>query len=212
MGRAGAGDQGGRLLRAQAQQGPQALLRLTPGRRAARACGMNPAVNAITVVLAREALRAADAADEALRRNERDKPGPLTGVPMTVKENIDVAGSATTLGVAALRDAVAAQDAPHIGELRAAGAIPLGRTNMPEFGMRWHTSNALRGATRNPWSVAGAVRRAGALLAEAGYLVEEARAPALDRAGEIFHQIMSAWGRVAERQPPPETVAAGEFV
>src|SRR5215472_12075415 len=111
---------------------------------------VNPALNAVTVVLAEEALKAADAADAALRRGAA--AGPLCGVPMTVKENIDVAGSATTLGIAALRDAVAERDSPHIGELRAAGAIPVGRTNMPEFGMRWHTVSALRGATLNPWS------------------------------------------------------------
>jgi amidase len=99
---------------------------------------VNPQVNAVTVVLADEALKAGQVA------------GPLCGVPMTVKENIDVAGSATTLGIAALRDAIAAEDAPHIAELRAAGATPIGRTNMPEFGMRWHTTNALRGVTRNP--------------------------------------------------------------
>src|SRR5215469_14410513 len=111
---------------------------------------VNPALNAVTVVLAADALRAAGETDAALRRD--GVAPPLCGVPMTVKENIDVAGSATTLGIAALRDAVAERDSPHIGELRAAGAIPVGRANMPEFGMRWHTASALRGATRNPWS------------------------------------------------------------
>jgi Asp-tRNA(Asn)/Glu-tRNA(Gln) amidotransferase A subunit family amidase len=115
-----------------------------------RIAQVNPALNAVTAVLDGPALQAADAADAALLRGE--EPGPLCGVPMTVKENIDVAGSATTLGIAALRDAVARRDAPHVGELRAAGAIPLGRAAMPEFGMRWHTTSALRGATRNPWS------------------------------------------------------------
>jgi amidase len=102
---------------------------------------VNPKVNAVTAVLADSALAAADTA-----------AGPLCGVPFTVKENIDVAGSATTQGIAALRDATAVQDAPHIAALRAAGAIPIGRTNMPEFGMRWHTDNALHGVTRNPRS------------------------------------------------------------
>jgi amidase len=111
---------------------------------------VNPRVNAITVVLEEEALRAADAADRALRSGA--DVGPLCGVPMTIKENIDVAGSATTFGIVALRDAVPAGDAPHIAELREAGAIPIARTNMPEFGMRWHTDNELRGATLNPWS------------------------------------------------------------
>ena len=113
---------------------------------------VNAQVNAVTAVLAEPALAAADAADRAIRAGE--SVGPLCGVPISVKENIDVAGSATTLGIAALAGNVARADAPHVAELRAAGAIPFARTNMPEFGTRWHTENALRGATRNPWSAA----------------------------------------------------------
>src|SRR5215471_9540710 len=105
---------------------------------------VNPRVNAISVVLADEALAAAEDADRG--------DGPLAGVPVTIKENIDVAGSATTFGIVPLREALAREDAPHIAELRAAGAIPIGRTNMPELGMRWHTASALHGLTRNPWS------------------------------------------------------------
>ncbi|WP_293679751.1 amidase [uncultured Phenylobacterium sp.] len=115
----------------------------------ARIEAANERLNAVTVVLAETALSAADATDQAIRTS--DPLGPLCGVPITVKENIDVAGSATTQGVAAFRDAAPRRDAPHIAQLRAAGAIPIARTNMPEFGMRWHTDNALRGATRNPW-------------------------------------------------------------
>jgi amidase len=111
---------------------------------------VNPALNAVTVVLADEARGAADAADGAVERG--DDIGPLHGVPMTVKENIDVAGSATSQGIVALADAVPDVDAPHIKQLRAAGAIPLGRTNMPDLGLRLHTDNALRGATKNPWA------------------------------------------------------------
>jgi amidase len=116
----------------------------------ARIDAVNGRLNAVTVVLREEALRAADAADRALRAGA--PVGPLCGVPVTIKENLDVAGSATTLGIVPLRNAVARGDAPVVAELRDAGAIPLGRTNMPEFGMRWHTDNALYGATRNPWS------------------------------------------------------------
>jgi amidase len=75
----------------------------------------------------------------------------LHGVPFTVKENIDVSGSPTTQGFIAFEGAVADVDAPHIAQLRAAGAIPLARTNLPDFGLRWHTDNALRGPTLNPW-------------------------------------------------------------
>src|SRR5262249_49361558 len=60
-------------------------------------------------------------------------------------------------------------------------------------------------------AVAAALGRAAGLLADAGYVVEEGQAPALNRAGEIYHQIMSTWGRVQEEQPPVETVAPGDF-
>ena len=110
---------------------------------------VNPRLNAITVVLAEEALAAATRADEASARD--DDLGPLHGVPCTVKENIDVAGGVTSSGVLALAGAKAARDAPAVERLREAGAIVIGRTNMPDFGMRWHTASSLRGATRNPW-------------------------------------------------------------
>jgi amidase len=110
---------------------------------------VNPRVNAVTRVLAEEALRAADEADRRLAAG--DEVGPLHGVPLTVKENVDLAGHPTTQGVAALARAVPPVDAPHVAHLRAAGAIPIGRTNLPDFALRWHSDNALYGATRNPW-------------------------------------------------------------
>lgn len=304
---------------------------------------VNPAVNALAVILGEEARTAAGAADAAISATARqgDAAGPMSGVPMTVKENIDVAGSATTLGIAMLANAVAAADAPHIGELCAAGAIPVGRGNMPEFGMRWHTTSELRGTTRNPWSarhtpggssggdaaavaagmtplgmgndgagslrwpasccgvaalrpslgrvpqdghhqpprlapfgfqllavhgpiarrvrdlrlafghmcgrsggdpwyapvplhgppvpapvrvsvttdpgfpadpaVARALGVAAGRLADAGYVIEEAAAPALERAGELYYQIMSTWGRAREQQLAVDAIAPGEF-
>jgi len=117
-----------------------------------RIAAVNDSVNAITVVLADEALRMADEADRAVA--EGAKLGALHGVPFTVKENIDLVGSATTQGVPAFAEAFPPVDAPHIVQIKAAGAIPLARTNMPEFGLRWHTDNALRGATLNPWNPA----------------------------------------------------------
>jgi amidase len=116
----------------------------------ARIEAVNPRINAVTVVLAESARAAADAADAAVRAGTAT--GPLHGVPMTVKENLDVAGSATTYGLTVLRNAIATADGPLVASVRRAGAIPIGRTNMPEFGARWHTENALWGATRNPWS------------------------------------------------------------
>lgn len=110
---------------------------------------VNGAVNAITRVFADEALCHAGAADAALAASA--DVGPLHGVPITVKENIDVAGSATTHGIVALRDSIPQVDAPVVGHLKAAGAIVIGRTNMPDYGLRWHTDNDLHGATLNPW-------------------------------------------------------------
>jgi amidase len=110
---------------------------------------VNPAVNAVTVVLADQARSAADAADRAVADGEDLRP--LHGVPITVKENIDLVGSATTQGLVAMKDAVPALDAPHMTQMKAAGAIPIGRTNLPDVGLRYHTDNALRGATKNPW-------------------------------------------------------------
>ncbi|MCK9520896.1 MAG: amidase [Dehalococcoidia bacterium] len=110
---------------------------------------VNPKLNAVTVVLGDEAMAAAEVADRAVEAGE--PLGALHGVPLSVKENIDLAGSATTQGLVAMAEAIPPLDAPHIAQLRAAGAIPFARTNLPDFGLRWHTDNALRGATKNPW-------------------------------------------------------------
>jgi amidase len=115
----------------------------------ARIAQVNPKLNALTVVLAEQALAAADLADRAIAAGER--LGPFHGVPFTVKENIDLGGSATSQGVAVLASADPGEDAPQVGSLKAAGAIPLARSNLPDFALRWHTDNDLRGATRNPW-------------------------------------------------------------
>ena len=110
---------------------------------------VNPRVNAVTMILAEEALNAARRADEQVASGA--EPGPLHGVPFTVKENVDVVGTPTTSGVVMLGASMPQRDAPVVAHLRAAGAIPIGRTNLPEFGLRYHTDNDLHGATRNPW-------------------------------------------------------------
>jgi amidase len=111
---------------------------------------VNPAINAVTVVLADEALAAADAADAAVKRGEA--LGPLHGVPVTIKENIDQAGQATSNGIVAFKNLIAKTDSPPVANWKRAGAIIIGRTNTPAFSIRWHTDNALRGRTFNPWA------------------------------------------------------------
>ena len=107
----------------------------------ARIDAVNPALNAIVKVLGDEARAQAQAADRKVAAGE--KLGPLHGVPFTVKENIDMAGLPTTWGVPA--------DAPVVERMRAAGAIPIGRTNLPDMALRVHTVSSLHGLTRNPW-------------------------------------------------------------
>jgi amidase len=111
---------------------------------------VNPALNAIVDLLADEALAAADAADAARRRG--DALGPLHGVPVTVKVNVDLKGRATTNGVVAFKDNIATEDSPVVANLRRAGAVIIGRTNTPAFSVRWFTENDLHGRTLNPWS------------------------------------------------------------
>jgi amidase len=110
---------------------------------------VNPAVNAVTAVLGEQAVEAAKAADRVVAGGG-DLPR-LHGVPFTVKENIDVAGTPTTLGLKALAGAYPRQDAPAVERLKAAGAIPIGRTNLATFTVRWHCDSELYGATMNPW-------------------------------------------------------------
>ena len=110
---------------------------------------VNPTVNAITRTMPDESLAAAAAVDTALAAG--GKLGPLAGVPFTIKETVDVAGQPTTHGLQALADAVAVVDAPVVERMKGAGAVPLGRTNLPDFGLRIHTENELHGRTRNPW-------------------------------------------------------------
>src|SRR5919204_2791104 len=82
----------------------------------------------------------------------RGRAGRRTGWrAVTVKENIDVAGSATTWAVVAFAEQVAPSDAPTVARLREAGAIPLARTNLPDFAFSWHTESGRAGHTRNPW-------------------------------------------------------------
>jgi len=110
---------------------------------------VNPSVNAVTVVLGEQAVEAAKAADRAVAAG--GALPPFHGVPFTVKGNIDLVGTPTTQGLKALVGAYPALDAPVVERLKAAGAIPIGRTNLPTFAVRWHCDSELWGETVNPW-------------------------------------------------------------
>lgn len=114
----------------------------------ARLDAVNPAINAVVDHRPEEVLAQAEAIDRTLARNE--SVGPLAGVPITIKVNVDQQGFATTNGVKLQRDVVAQADSPVVANLRKAGAILLGRTNAPAFSFRWFTTNLIHGDTRNP--------------------------------------------------------------
>ena len=135
---------------------------------------VNPHLNAVVRVLWDEARAGADTADEA-RRNGAPM-GPLHGVPFTVKENIDLAGTATTNGVRTLADAIAPIDAPVVERMRAAGAIPMG------------LGNDLGGSLRNPAHCCGI----SSIKPTTGVVPSATCIPPVDKA--ISFQIMAVEG------------------
>jgi amidase len=118
----------------------------------ARKAEANPAINAVVIDLGDQALAAARAADAAQARGE--PLGPLHGVPVTVKINVDVEGQANSNGVPGLANLIAPSDSPVAANFRKAGAIIIGLTNTPEFSLRAFTGNPLHGQTLNPWDPA----------------------------------------------------------
>ena len=108
----------------------------------------NPGCNAIVDRCDSEALATAEAIDAALAQGL--DPGPMCGVPVTIKVNSDQKGFATTNGLRLQRDLIAHEDSPVVANLRRAGAVIVGRTNTPAFSLRWFTRNSLHGHTTNP--------------------------------------------------------------
>ena len=162
----------------------------------ARMKAANPAVNAVVVDLSAQALKAAQAADRATKNG--GPTGPLHGVPITVKINVDVQGQANSNGVVAFKDNIAPDDSAVVRNLRQAGAIIIGMTNTPEFSLRGFTDNPLHGLTliiRSP----AAVHRA-----EQGRRPRSASAPSgmatilVDRC--VGRRIATGWRRSAQRR------------
>jgi amidase len=132
-----------------------------------RIAEVNPHLNAITLELADAALARAAELDDSWTRAE--PIGPLHGVPITIKDNVDVAGQRTPNGLAGLAGRIAPDDSPVTRNLLRAGAVLVGRTNTPEKSMRPTTDNPLFGLTLNPWddatSCGGSSGGAGASVA-----------------------------------------------
>jgi len=115
----------------------------------ARIDRLNPVLNAV-IAEDQAAATAAARASEA-RWREGAPAGPLDGVPLTVKDNVAVAGLPLRWGSPAFPEWRPARDELPVARLRAGGAVILGKTNVPEFTLEGYTANALSGVTRNPW-------------------------------------------------------------
>lgn len=109
---------------------------------------VNPSINAVVACRPEEVIANAERVDRLLARGER--LGPLAGVPVTIKDNVDQQGYATTNGLTQQKDLVATKNSPVVDNLLKSGAVLLGRTNTPAFCYRWFTSNLLHGSTKNP--------------------------------------------------------------
>ncbi len=113
-----------------------------------RAERLNPSLNALVTPI-EEAEGLARAAEAALGRG--GELGPLHGIPFTIKDSVDTAGVRTTRGSKLFSDHVPGRDAEVVTRLRAAGGIPLAKTNLPDFVLWWETDNLVFGRTVNPW-------------------------------------------------------------
>src|SRR4051794_15693839 len=111
---------------------------------------INPKINAI-VTVASDAIQAAKAAEAAVLAG--DELGPLHGVPFTAKDSIDTAGVMTQRGSPIFRGRVPEADATSVARLKAAGAILLAKTNLPEFSYWIESDNLLTGRSNNPWAL-----------------------------------------------------------
>ena len=110
----------------------------------------NPALNAIVAPDFERAKAEAQAADA---RRQRGDDAPLLGLPMTLKESINVRGLRTTAGMEQWKDFRSEHDAPVTTRVRAAGAVVMAKTNVPQMLADWQSANPVHGRTNNPWDV-----------------------------------------------------------
>ncbi len=170
--------------------------------------GVNPTVNAIVTLCDRDTLLAeAQARDEQLARGE--PIGPLHGFPHAVKDLEGTAGIRTTFGSPLFRDFVPNQDSLQVRRLRRAGAIIIGKSNTPEFGLGSHTFNEVFGPTRNAYdqSRSAGGSSGGAAVALATRMVP--LADGSDYAGSLRNP--AAWNNLYALRPSPGLVPTGRL-
>src|SRR6266436_2729667 len=169
---------------------------------------LNPKVNAFVDCQPEAVLAQARAAENAILRG--DELGPLHGVPLSIKSAIDVAGHRCEAGTRLRAGHIAAQDAPLVARLRAAGAVILGVTNTPELLMAWETDNLLYGRTNNPWDL---TRTAGGSSGgESAAIASYCSAGGIGSDGGGSIRIPAHFCGIAGLKPTPGRVsAAGHF-
>ena len=113
---------------------------------------LDGALNAVVVRDFERAREAAREADASLARG--DVAGPLHGVPMTIKESYNIAGLPTTWGIPLFKDNVAESDSQAVSDFKGAGALFMGKTNVPLSLADFQSYNDIYGTTNNPWNVA----------------------------------------------------------
>jgi aspartyl-tRNA(Asn)/glutamyl-tRNA(Gln) amidotransferase subunit A len=116
-----------------------------------RVAAVNPQINAVVTLMTEDALKAADAADRAVAAG--GILGPLHGVPFSIKDALDTAGVPTQRGSRLFAGYIPTADATSVARFKAAGGIPLMKTNLPEFSAWTETDNLLTGRTNNPWNL-----------------------------------------------------------
>ncbi len=112
----------------------------------------NPRVNAFIRILAEQAREAAKAAEKLMTSGGPVLPA-LHGIPVSIKDSFNIAGLPTTAGSRFFADSIAAHDATAVRRLKQAGAIPIGKTNCPEFLSNYESDNLVAGRTNNPWDL-----------------------------------------------------------
>ncbi len=169
---------------------------------------LNPAVNAVVTLDLERGRAGATAADEATARG--DDLGSLHGLPITVKDALTVAGLRSTGGAVELRDHVPARDADAVERVRAAGAIPFAKTNVPRWSGDIQTYNEIFGTTNNPWDtslVPGGSSGGPAVAVALGFTSFEI---GTDIGGSI--RIPSAYCGVAGHKPSYGLVPCGGYL
>src|SRR5271165_866802 len=168
----------------------------------------NPRINAFIRVFETEALKAAQAAEDAFTKSE--PLGPLHGIPVTIKDSFDIAGYPTSCGSRFHLGRTATHDAAAVSRFKQAGAIPIGKTNCPEFLSNYESDNHIIGRTNNPWNPARTA--GGSSGGEAAAIAAHCSAGGIGSDGGGSVRVPAHFCGIAGLKPTPGRVSAAGHV